>query len=88
VSDNLGETWQKLRSGMPGNDITINAMTEGADGKIYIAPQDYGVFRLEGDRWKSVGTDLVTYNVLNLITVDEILYAFTPPSNIFRLDKE
>ncbi|HEX5171447.1 MAG TPA: sialidase family protein [Cyclobacteriaceae bacterium] len=86
VSGNQGETWKEIKTGLPENDIRINAMIEGADGRIYIAPQNYGVFTLEGDRWKSVGTELAPYDVSNCFAVDETIFAMIQPSGIYKLD--
>ena len=85
TSQDQGITWKKIMKGLPSDKLSINSLTVGADGKLYAAPLNYGVFRLEGDTWKSLGTDLATFNVTSLIAIDGDIYAAAHPSSLYRL---
>jgi hypothetical protein len=86
VSKDAGKYWEKLERGLPeGNYPTTNWVAEDANGNIYTAPRDYGVFKLIDDEWKSVGTELAALNVPSIISIDGDLYAAAQPSSVYKL---
>jgi hypothetical protein len=69
-SDDKGETWQELRTGLPERfDVMVSGLAEGSDGEIYaVAGNELYLSENGGDQWRRLSENFPRTRAL--ITID------------------
>ncbi|RLC76776.1 MAG: hypothetical protein DRI61_12680, partial [Chloroflexi bacterium] len=72
-----GKSWAPLGQGLP--PVRVYALAQAADGTLYAAPDEHGIYRLDGDQWHPTAFPSPT-TILSLLAHPQnplILYAGT-----------